>query len=209
MQEASDAEIIARSLAESARFGEIFDRHAATLLRFLVRRAGPEVGGSLLGELFRIAFERRARFDPGRASARPWLYGIATHLLLHQGRSDGRRARATRRIEDHELGRGLVAVEDELVDELDARLLLPRVAAAIRSLPEGEREALLLYAWEDQSYAEIAEALGVPTGTVRSRIHRARARLRETIGSSPNGQNGQGEPRDDRTPHRTPREDAR
>ena len=60
-------------------------------------------------------------------------------------------------------------------------LILPHVAVALRSLPESEREALLLYAWEDQSYEEIAEALDVPIGTVRSRIHRARRRLRELI----------------------------
>ena len=76
---------------EAARFGEIFDRHAATLLRFLVRRVGPEVGEGLLGDVFRVAFERRALFDPARSSARPWLYGIATNLLLKHHRDEARR----------------------------------------------------------------------------------------------------------------------
>ena len=63
---------------------------------------------------------------------------------------------------------------------LDARVL-PRVANAIEALPDGEREALLLFAWEDLSYQSVAEALELPIGTVRSRLNRARARLRELL----------------------------
>jgi RNA polymerase sigma-70 factor (ECF subfamily) len=185
MEEPTDAEVISRSLLRTAEFGAIFDRHAEVLLRFLVRRSGPDAGPVLLGELFRVAFERRAKFDLARESARPWLYGIASNLLMHQTRSEARRTRATRAIEDHMLGEGPLVprFEAELVDEIDARLLLPRVAIALGSLAEEEREALLLFAWEDQSYREIAEALDVPIGTVRSRISRARGRLRELIGA--------------------------
>ena len=64
---------------------------------------------------------------------------------------------------------------------LDARLLFPRVADAIETLPDGEREALLLFAWEDLSYQSVAEALELPIGTVRSRLNRARAHLRELL----------------------------
>jgi RNA polymerase sigma-70 factor (ECF subfamily) len=67
---------------------------------------------------------------------------------------------------------------------LDARLLFPRVADAIDGLPDGEREALLLFAWEDLSYQSVAEALELPIGTVRSRLNRARAHLRERLGSN-------------------------
>ena len=74
--------------------------------------------------------------------------------------------------------------ESTIVDHIDARMHLPLVAIAVRKLPELDREALLLYAWEDQSYAEIAEALEVPVGTIRSRIHRARGRLRELLAQS-------------------------
>ena len=68
---------------------------------------------------------------------------------------------------------------------LDARLLFPRVADAIESLPDPEREALLLFAWEELPYESVAEALDLPIGTVRSRLNRARARLRELL--EPNG----------------------
>ena len=75
MDSPSDAEVIGRSLSEPEAFGLIYDRHAATLLRFLGRRAGAKVAEGLVGELFRIAFERRKTFDASRASALPWLYG--------------------------------------------------------------------------------------------------------------------------------------
>jgi RNA polymerase sigma factor (sigma-70 family) len=177
MSSFSDAEVIGRSLDEPEAFGLIYDRHAATVLRFLGRRAGAEVAEALVGELFRVAFERRKTFDAARASALPWLYGIGSNLLLKHRRAEARRLRASARM----------AAADEAADKrasakaLDARLLFPRVAGAIEALPDGEREALLLFAWEDLSYQSMAEALELPIGTVRSRLNRARAHLRELI----------------------------
>ena len=181
MSSPSDAEVIGRSLHEPEAFGMIYDRHAATVLRFLGRRAGAEVAEGLVGELFRVAFERRKTFDASRASALPWLYGIGSNLLLKHRRGEARWLRASARM----------AVAREAADRrasapaLDARLLFPRVAAAIEALPDGERETLLLFAWEDLSYQSVAEALELPIGTVRSRLNRARAHLRELI--TPNG----------------------
>src|SRR5262245_39579858 len=173
----SDAEVIGRSLGEPEAFGLIYDRHAHTVLRFLGRRAGAEVAEGLLGELFRIAFERRSSFDSSRASALPWLYGIGANLLLQHRRSEARRLRANRR-----MAAGRAAAERRpKAAALDARVLSPRVADAIEALPEGEREALLLFAWEELSYQSVAEALELPIGTVRSRLNRARARLRELL----------------------------
>jgi RNA polymerase sigma factor (sigma-70 family) len=173
----SDAAVIGRSLDEPEAFGLIYDRHAATVLRFLGRRVGAEVAEGLVGELFRVAFERRKTFDPSRPSALPWLYGIGSNLLLKHRRGEARRLRASARM----------AAADEAADRrpsagaLDARLLFPRVADAIETLPDGEREALLLFAWEDLSYQSVAEALELPIGTVRSRLNRARAQLRELL----------------------------
>ena len=180
MSPPSDADVIGRSLAEGEAFGLIYDRHAGAILRFLGRRGGSEVAEQLLGEVFRIAFERRKTFDSGRATALPWLYGIASNLLLKHRRSEGRRLRANARMA---AGR-VVAEGHETVSALEARMVFPRVAEAIESLPEGEREALLLFAWEDLSYQHVAEALDVPVGTVRSRLNRARARLRELLAAS-------------------------
>jgi RNA polymerase sigma-70 factor, ECF subfamily len=172
----SDAEVIGRSLGQPEAFGLIYDRHASSLLRFLGRRVGAEVAKGLAGELSRIAFERRKTFDLSRASALPWLYGMGSNLLLKHRRGEARRLRAGARM-----------AADEATDRrasaraLDARLLFPRVADAIEALPDGEREALLLFAWEDLSYQSVAEALELPIGTVRSRLNRARTQLRELL----------------------------
>ena len=177
MSSPSDADVIGRSLGEPEAFGLIYDRHAAALLRFLGRRAGAKVAEGLVGELFRIAFERRKTFDASRASALPWLYGIGSNLLLKHRRGEARRLRASARM----------AADEERADRrasaaaLDARLLFPRVANAIEALPDDERAALLLFAWEELPYQSVAEALDLPIGTVRSRPNRARARLRELL----------------------------
>ena len=176
----SDAEVIASSLSTPSAFGELFDRHATTLFRYFVRRVGPDEADSMLGELFRIAFERRESFDTERAEARPWLYGIASNLLARHRRREARRLAATARLVP-----ASTAVVDAFADveaRLDASTLWTEVAAAIAALPPGERDALLLYAWEGMAYDEIAVALDVPVGTVRSRLHRARGRVRELVG---------------------------
>jgi RNA polymerase sigma-70 factor (ECF subfamily) len=176
MSSPSDAEVIGRSLGEPEAFGAIYDRHAPALLRFLSRRAGARIAEGLVGELFRIAFERRKTFDTSRSSALPWLYGIGSNLLLKHRRDEARRLRANARM-----------AADDAVDgrssarAIEARLLFPRVADAIEALPDDEREALLLFAWEELPYQSMAEALDLPIGTVRSRLNRARAHLRELI----------------------------
>jgi RNA polymerase sigma-70 factor (ECF subfamily) len=176
MSPPSDAEVIGRSLGEPEAFGLIYDRHATTVLRFLGRRTGARVAEGLVGELFRVAFERRKTFDGSRGSALPWLYGIGSNLLLKHRRAEARRLRASA-----QMAAGEAADRRASAAALDARLLFPRVADAIEALPEGEREALLLFAWEDLSYQSVAEALELPIGTVRSRLNRARARLRELL----------------------------
>src|SRR3989442_8849553 len=94
----SDAEVIGGSLDQPEAFGLIYDRHAATVLRFLGRRVGAEVAEGLVGEVFRIAFERRKTFDASRASALPWLYGIGSNLLLKHRRGGTPRVRASARM---------------------------------------------------------------------------------------------------------------
>src|SRR5215468_4215866 len=124
MSPPSDAEVIGRSLSEPEAFGLIYDRHAATLLRFLGRRTGARVAEGLVGELFRVAFERRKTFDPSRSSALPWLYGIGSKLLLKHRRGEARRLRASARmVADRE-----AADRRAGAAALEARVLLPRVA---------------------------------------------------------------------------------
>ena len=174
----SDAEVISASLVRPEAFGAIFDRHATVLYRYLVRRVGVDEADLLLGELFRVAFERRATYDTERPAARPWLYGIASRLLAHHRRGEARRLGAMARL----AAAATPANDDNAAsadDRLDAAGMWPRVADAVARLPDGERDALILYVWEELTYDEIAAALGVPVGTVRSRLNRARRRLRE------------------------------
>jgi RNA polymerase sigma factor (sigma-70 family) len=176
MDAGSDATVIAASLAQPERFGVVFDRHARVVFRYLVRRIGPDDADAVLGEVFRVAFEKRATYDTSYESARPWLYGIATRLVAKHRRAEARRIRATARLASE---RVTAAEATEQVDErVDAAVRWPRVADAVAALPPGERDALLLYVWEALSYDEIAAALGIPVGTVRSRLNRARRRLR-------------------------------
>src|SRR5699024_11059694 len=126
----------------------------------------------LVSETFRVAFDARARFDPERVRIRPWLYGIATNVLRHHHRLRGREARAVLRVVPSP--EAVDSHEAALVDAVDAASAWPGVAAAVARLAPRDREVLLLLAWEELSYAEIAEVVGVPVGTVRSRINRAR-----------------------------------
>ena len=173
--EESDGAVIADSLETPGAFGAIFDRHGSTLLRFLARRVDPAEAEDLLGDVFRIAFERRSAFEQGRASARPWLYGLAANVVAKHHRSEARRFRAMARVPaepplDEDPAERAVAAAD-------AGARWTRVMDAIGTLPEAERQVLLLVAWEELSYEEIALALGIRVGTVRSRLSRGRARL--------------------------------
>lgn len=178
----SDAGVIAASLDDGARFGEIFDRHFAEIDRYLARRVGLALADEIAAEVFVIAFRSRGRYDPAASDARPWLFGIAANLARRYWRTERRRLRAYART-------GVDAVSEEAGDidgRLDALAAGPRLAGALAALRPGEREVLLLFAWADLGYEGIATALGIPVGTVRSRLSRARARIRELL--DPNGQ---------------------
>jgi RNA polymerase sigma-70 factor (ECF subfamily) len=175
MSSGSDADVIGRSLSDPQAFGAIFARHAEAILRYAARRAGREAAEGLIGEVFRVAFERRKSYDTSYPSARPWLYGIAANLLSKHRRAEARRLRANARL----LAEQVASDSGRAARTADTQHLLAQIVDRIEALPEGEREALLLYAWEELPYEEIAAALSVPVGTVRSRLNRARARLRE------------------------------
>jgi RNA polymerase sigma factor (sigma-70 family) len=178
----SDADVIAASAVRPAHFGLLFDRHATVLHRYVVRRLGPDDADAIVGEVFRIAFEKRHTYDLERPNARPWLYGIATNLVAKHRRTEARRLNAVARLAAERLP--FADLADRVSSAIDATDRWNRVAAAVNALPDLERDALVLHVWEALSYDEIAGALGVPIGTVRSRMNRARTRLRELDESS-------------------------
>ena len=176
----SDAELLARAGNEPELFGVLFDRHFATIHRYLERRIGAESADELAGDVFRIAFEQRHRFRPLHESALPWLYGLATNLMLKRWRGERRRLRALARL-DTASDRG-IAFLDGTEERLDARTARAALLDALASLPQRDRDIIVLVAWEELSYAEVAVALAIPVGTVRSRLNRARRTLRELLG---------------------------
>ena len=174
----TDAAVIESSIADPAAFATIFDRHAGVIHRFLTRRIDPADADGLVGEVFRIAFERRSSFDLDRLSARPWLYGIATNVVAHHRRSENRRFHAMARLASARIDDHTDLVGDRVSASIDADRAGKRLVSAIDDLPAEERDTLLLFAWEELSYSDIAAALDIPVGTVRSRLNRARRRLR-------------------------------
>jgi RNA polymerase sigma factor (sigma-70 family) len=171
----NDAQAIRASLRDPSRFRDVFERHYDDVRRYLQRRAGLDTGEDLAAQTFEEAFRARSRFDPAFTDARPWLMGIATNLLRHHYRAEAARLRTLERA----TSMAATAAEDDPDARMDARAAAPFIASALLEMGQGERDVLLLYGWAELSYSEIAFALQVPIGTVRSRLHRTRRRLRE------------------------------
>ncbi|MDN3903165.1 RNA polymerase sigma factor [Arthrobacter sp. YD2] len=175
----TDKEIVERSRSGPAIFGELYDRHAPDIYRYAARRAGDFAAEDVMAETFLVAFEGRAGFDGPAEAVRPWLFGIATNLLRRHHRAEARMLRALAR----NGGRGHTADGLDAIDaRVDAAGDRSRIGAALAALAPIDREAILLYAWADLTYDGIATATGVPIGTVRSRINRARRKLRADLG---------------------------
>lgn len=179
MEARSDAEILARASRQPELFGIVFDRHFATIHRYLERRVGRDGADELSGDVFRIAFEQRSRFRPVHESALPWLYGLATNLVLKRWRGEKRHLRAVRRLAPGSRGDG--DDFDGADSRISAQAVRARLLDALARLPESDRDVVVLVAWEDLSYEEVAAALEIPVGTVRSRLNRARRALREPL----------------------------
>jgi RNA polymerase sigma factor (sigma-70 family) len=179
--DADDATVIQLSRHEPEQFTALFRRHAPHIQRYVIRRLGPDAADDIVAETFLLAFRQRDRYDPARADARPWLYGIATNLIGHHRRAEVRLYRALART-------GADPVCAPFTDRVDDRVSAGQagqlIAAALAGLAAELRDTLLLAAWSDLSYEQIALALDVPVGTVRSRLSRARTRLRRTLGDA-------------------------
>ena len=174
----TDGALIERSVrGRPDAFVEVVRRHEVAVHGFLARRAGGQAADDLLGEVWVRACAARGGYDPGHADARPWLYGIARNVLRAYGRA--------RRDTGPAAAEEAVDPWDDVVDRLDSAARARLLAAAVAALPAAEREALLLVAWEQLTPAEAVAALGVPQGTVRSRLHRARSALRPVLAPIP------------------------
>jgi RNA polymerase sigma factor (sigma-70 family) len=177
-----DAAVIASSLADPEQFAVLFERHAQRLYRYVARRLGRDVAEDVVAETFLHAFRQRANYHGDCPDARPWLYGIATRLVGRHRRAEIRQYRALARS-------GVDLVAESFTEAVEARVSAAwqyrRLAAELAALPAAYRDALLLVSWGELTYDEAALTLGVPVGTVRSRLSRARARLRRQLEREP------------------------
>ncbi|MDY1006316.1 RNA polymerase sigma factor [Curtobacterium sp. CFBP9011] len=170
----TDSELIRLSLDRPPAFGDLYTRHARAVYRYAASRVGTEGAEDVLSNTFLAAFERRKRFDTTVVSALPWLLGFATVAIRQHRRQEHRHLSES--VDEDALA--LVGV----ADVAPHAAALTEVMRAVTRLSPRDRDALLLHTSADLSYEDVAAALHIPVGTVRSRINRARAQLRTATG---------------------------
>jgi RNA polymerase sigma-70 factor (ECF subfamily) len=159
-------------------FEAAFEAEFGPLHRYLRRRVGSAAADDLAADTFGTAYANWERFDHTRP-VRPWLYGIAANLVRHHWRDERRMLRAYARTGVDPV----LAEDDDTVARLDADARRRELAGALAELRSRDREILLLHAWAELSDSEIAAALALPIGTVKSVLHRTRERLRNRLGA--------------------------
>ncbi|MCC7235069.1 MAG: sigma-70 family RNA polymerase sigma factor [Bryobacterales bacterium] len=173
---AGDAELVRRLRAgDEACWRELYRRHHARLYRYALRMTGTEAAaGDITQETFVAFLELADRYDAARAPLGAWLLGIARNRV--------RKALASSAVWEPADEAGEPAARER--DPLEAMTQAERLAAvraAVAALPEAYREVVVLIEFEEMTYEETAAALGAPVGTVRSRLHRARALLQQSL----------------------------
>ncbi|WP_370192311.1 RNA polymerase sigma factor [Streptacidiphilus sp. MAP5-52] len=159
------------------RFALVYDAHYRAVHRYVAARLGADVAEDVAAEVFLTAFRKRGTFDPARGQVRAWLFGIATNLVGRHRRAERRHYTNLRAGEtDAETG-----FEDTVADQVAALRLRPQLGEALATLARADRDVLLLIAVAGLSYAEVAQALSIPSGTVGSRMNRARTKMRRLL----------------------------
>ncbi|MFJ4471922.1 RNA polymerase sigma factor [Streptomyces sp. NPDC089424] len=156
-------------------FGELFDAYARSVYNHAYRLTGDWASAEDIVSLtFLDAWRLREKVDDEGGSLRPWLLGIATNVARNTRRAARRHAAAVARLPREEAERDFA---DEVAGRIDDAAQLALVRTALARLRRAEREVLALCVWSGLDYQAAAEALGVPVGTVRSRLSRARTKL--------------------------------
>ncbi|MEV5893045.1 RNA polymerase sigma factor [Nonomuraea fuscirosea] len=176
-----DSELVSASWSDPEAFAELFDRYSAMLYRYVSKRLGPGPAEDLVGETFLIAFSKRRSYDLAYPDARPWLFGILTKLVARHHRSEATRYRALLRAP---VEAEVESPADRVAAGVSAQAVRGELAGALAALPAKDRDVLLLIAWGDLTYEEVARALGIPVGTVRSRLNRGRRKVRAALGDT-------------------------
>lgn len=169
------------------RLRRLVEMHFDRLFSFFSRRVGAELARDLTADTFKEAIANISHYDPDKGSEIAWLFAIAHHVLSHHRRTERRRLRAYATVAGE---RNLALNDPDDGDEGPDRATLDRVARTLGRLPSAQRDAFILVAIDRVSYADATLVLGVPDGTVRSRVSRARARLRRSAGLATAGSSG-------------------
>jgi RNA polymerase sigma factor (sigma-70 family) len=172
-----DSTLWSRSGAGDAdAFTMLFERRAKTIYNYCFRRIGDwGTAEDMLSIVFLEAWRRRHKeLPPGKVL--PWLYGIATNVVRNRRRSERRYREALARVPASPSAPDL---GEEIIARLDDERRIGRALDLLAKLPRRQREAFVLCVWSGLSYEDAAFALGVPVGTVRSRLSRARQALQE------------------------------
>ncbi|GAA4670388.1 RNA polymerase sigma factor [Phytohabitans rumicis] len=174
-REVTDAQLIAAAQHDGTAFAELYDRHVGRLYRYACRRVGKETAEDVVAETFLAAFRALERYDTDRPDAGAWLFAIVTKELAKHHRTERARYRALAKAPAEPTDAGF----DERVDGyVSAAAAGRQLAAAMARLAARDRDTLLLVAWGELSYEDVARVLSVPVGTVRSRLNRARRKMR-------------------------------
>jgi RNA polymerase sigma-70 factor (ECF subfamily) len=177
---AAEAELLLKAArGDEAAFLLLYERHRTVVFRFACRMLGrPELAEDVTQECFLSILRRPEAFQPGRASLRTYLCAIARHLAFKQLRKMGQET--TMEEPPEERNEGPRPARDPLT-EVIAGEAATAVRAAVERLPPLQREAVVLFEYQEMSLADIAAVCETDVGTVKSRLHRARERLRRVL----------------------------
>jgi RNA polymerase sigma factor (sigma-70 family) len=177
-QQAPDAVLAAGFQRDPELFTWVYEQYFRAVYRYVAGRLDVQVADDIAAETFVVAFGKRDRFDPGLGSLQAWLFGIATNLVARYRRAEARHyAALARAVPEPAVG----SHESQVVASVAAAGMRAQLARALAGLSPGERDVVLLVALGQLSHEEVAQALGISSGTVGSRLSRARARLQQVI----------------------------
>jgi RNA polymerase sigma factor (sigma-70 family) len=174
-----DTQLWRRSATNPEAFGELFERHARAVYSYCYWRTGDaSLAEDLTSVVFLEAWARRTSVTITGTSVRPWLLGIANNVARNALRSLRRYRSVLRRIP-----RGVIEAsgQDDVVGRVDARNALSSARHVLDEQSGAEREVVILVFWCGLTYQETADALGIPIGTVRSRVSRTRKKLQLSL----------------------------
>jgi RNA polymerase sigma factor (sigma-70 family) len=178
LSEAADSDLLAMAGSEPEALGELFRRYSRSVYAYCARRTGNlDLAEDLTSVVFMEAFRRRRKPQLSNESALPWLLGGANNVVRNANRSLRRYRTALDRIPVQADG---ASPEESTMDRLGAQEALARALEAISALSQGEQDAVLLVLWSEFTYADAATALGIPVGTVRSRLASARSKFKDS-----------------------------